>query len=82
MSDSRIFNMKAAIGGQTRESLCFGRSNFPKTFSKNKSLPPIYLPTYLPTMEVSNYEKQIFLYGRHGRDVIGYVVGSDGRGGD
>jgi len=40
-----------------------------------------YLPTYLPTMESSNYEKQIFLYGRRYRDVVGCGVGRDGRSG-
>ena len=33
----------------------------------------------LPTMEVSNYEKQILLYGGHRLDAVGYCVGSDGR---
>ena len=46
---------------------------FPKTF-------PLKNPCPLPTMEVSNYEKQVFLYGRHRRDAVGCGVGSDGRG--
>ena len=47
---------------------------------KKKYLLPTYLPTYLPTMGTSNYEKQILLYGRHHRDVVGCCVGCDGRG--
>ena len=49
--------------------------------SQNISSKKHLLPTYLPTMVVPNYEKQVFLYGRHGWDAVGCGVRCDGRSG-
>ena len=67
------------LGGGRKKFFCFFSYflNFLTFFPQKKSLPP----TYLPTMEVPDYEKQILLYGRHGRDAVGCSVGGDGRSG-